>query len=235
MEQKIVWRKLLCIGICVLLFGTLFSWSTVGALSAGKIQLNKEEISLKTGETEKLKVLNTKKKVSWSSSDEKVAKVSAKGKVTAKAKGNAVITAKVKGKKYTCKVTVTKKQTMAAKVLAIVNKERKKQGLAALKKNSTLQKAANKRAKEIVEVFSHTRPDGTSCFTVLKEFDITYTACGENIAAGQNSAKSVMTSWMNSPGHKANILSSNFGEIGIGFYQDTKAPYRYYWVQLFKD
>lgn len=81
------------------------------------------------------------------------------------------------------------------------------------------------RAAETALYFSHERPDGTSCFTVSNR------AFGENIAAGQNSAKLVMKSWMRSQGHRENILRSNFASIGIGcFYQKNGTKC---WVQLF--
>ena len=74
----------------------------------------------------------------------------------------------------------------------LVNQERAKEGLPALKLDATLCQAAQKRAKEIKTKFDHTRPDGTGCFTVFKEFGISYMAAGENIAAGQTTPKQVM-------------------------------------------
>ena len=118
----------------------------------------------------------------------------------------------------------------ANQVLQLVNQERAKAGLSALTTNSTLTNAANKRAKETVQSFSHTRPDGTNFSTVLKEFNISYRAAGENIAYGQKSPQEVVTGWMNSPGHRANILNANFGKIGIGVYKSNGVIY---WSQLF--
>ncbi|MGN0579072.1 MAG: CAP domain-containing protein, partial [Ruminiclostridium sp.] len=71
-------------------------------------------------------------------------------------------------------------------------------------------------------------------FTVFEELGIRYGAAGENIAAGQRSASEVMESWMNSSGHRQNILSSNFRKIGIGLYKSPDG-YGYYWVQIFSD
>lgn len=115
-------------------------------------------------------------------------------------------------------------------VFELVNKARSQNGLAALTLDKSLCAAAEIRAKEIVRSFSHTRPDGTSCFTVLKESGISYRAAGENIAYGQRSASAVMNAWMNSSGHRANILSKNFGKVGVAcfIYGGTR-----YWVQLF--
>ncbi|MDO5292153.1 MAG: CAP domain-containing protein [bacterium] len=118
----------------------------------------------------------------------------------------------------------------ASQVLAIVNEERAKQGLSALTTTTALNNAATKRAKEIVSTFSHTRPDGTSGVTVLKEYGISYMAWGENIAYGQKSASAVMDAWMNSDGHRANILSSKFGKVGIGCYEQNGVLY---WTQVF--
>ena len=117
-------------------------------------------------------------------------------------------------------------------VLDLTNKERKKAGLGTFTLSDELCKVANIRAKEIVKSFSHTRPNGTSCFTVLKENGITYRTAGENIAYGQKTATIVMNAWMNSAGHRANILNKNFGKIGISCYEYGG---RKYWVQIFID
>ncbi len=118
----------------------------------------------------------------------------------------------------------------ADQVLKLVNEERAKEGLPALTTNKTLQSAANKRAQEIVQTFSHTRPNGTSCFTVLDEFGISYRSAGENIAYGQKTPEAVMNAWMNSSGHRANILKAGFGKVGIGVYKVNGVLY---WTQVF--
>lgn len=119
-------------------------------------------------------------------------------------------------------------------VIRLVNEERAKQGLQPLKKNNDLCKVAGVRAEEIVNVFDHTRPDGRDCFSVLNDYNIKYMAVGENIAGGQSNPEAVMYSWMNSPGHRSNILSESFGQIGIGFVKG-KGAYGTYWVQIFTD
>lgn len=121
-------------------------------------------------------------------------------------------------------------QAFTKEVLRLVNVERAKVGLNPVTTTSALEKAAFIRAKEIKQTFAHTRPDGTSCFTVLKDLNISYQACGENIAYGQRTPEAVMNAWMNSPGHKANILSSNFGKLGVGCYIVNNTVY---WTQLF--
>lgn len=115
-------------------------------------------------------------------------------------------------------------------VIRLVNVERANAGLSPLSKNGGACQGAAVRANEIVNTFSHTRPDGRSCFTVFEEVGVTYTSCGENIAAGQKSPEAVVTAWMNSPGHRANILDEGFEEIGVGV---VEVNGYFYWVQLF--
>lgn len=115
-------------------------------------------------------------------------------------------------------------------VFDLVNKERKANGLRVVTLSDELCKVADVRAKEIVKSFSHTRPNGTSCFTAFKENGITYRYAGENIAYGQKTATIVMNAWMNSSGHRANILNKNFGKIGIACYEYGGKKY---WVQVF--
>lgn len=119
----------------------------------------------------------------------------------------------------------------ARQVLDLVNKERAKEKLSKLSTTSLLGEAADKRAKEIVNTFSHTRPNGSSWSTVLKELKISYKAAGENIAYGQGTPQEVVKAWMNSPGHRANILNANFGKLGVGVYKDSKGII--YWTQIF--
>ena len=117
------------------------------------------------------------------------------------------------------------------RVVDLVNRERAKAGLNPVVLQENLTAAAQVRAKEIVTSFSHTRPNGTSCFTALKEAGVSYMGAGENIAYGQLSADAVMEGWMNSSGHRANILNKNFTKIGIGHYQNASGVH--YWTQFF--
>ena len=120
-------------------------------------------------------------------------------------------------------VSASEKYTKAFEVLSLVNKERTKRGLAALKMDTSLLETAMQRAYETVLYWNHTRPTGSSCFTANS---LMY---GENIAYGSTTAASVMNLWMNSAGHKANILG-DYKTIGIGcvYHNGT-----YYWVQCF--
>jgi len=121
-------------------------------------------------------------------------------------------------------------------VVYLVNCEREKYGLPPLIWDLNITKAALKRSEEIVDVFSHTRPNGEDCFTIFKEFGIDYMAAGENIAIGQKTPEKVVKGWMESPGHRENILSGNFGRIGVGAVKVQQGAYQgYAWVQLFAD
>jgi len=118
----------------------------------------------------------------------------------------------------------------AAEVLRLVNAERKKAGLAELGGTlAPLNAAANKRAQEIAAKFDHKRPNGSSCFTVLEEYNVSSAGSGENIAAGYAGPADVMAAWMKSAGHKANILG-NYSKLGVGVYEKDG---RLYWTQMF--
>lgn len=117
-------------------------------------------------------------------------------------------------------------------ILELVNKEREKNGLHKYKLNETLCKAAQKRAEELTSSFGHTRPDGTKFHTVFDEFNLNYKYAGENVAAGQKTPERVMEMWLASEGHRENILSPYFTEIGIG-YVETDDKYGAYWTQEF--
>ncbi len=119
----------------------------------------------------------------------------------------------------------------AEEVLRLCNIERANYGIAPLELDENLIECADIRAEEIVEEFSHTRPDGTSCFSVLK--GISYYTCGENIAAGHSTPEETVDQWMNSAGHRANILNGEFTKLGVGYCYDENGMYKNYWVQLF--
>lgn len=121
----------------------------------------------------------------------------------------------------------------AQKILELVNAERIKVGASPLTLNTSLCSAANIRAVEIVDCFSHTRPDGASFSTAIDSLNISYRGCGENIAAGQTSAEEVMSQWVASEGHYNNIINPNYTQLGVGYYLDNNSTYKYHWVQLF--
>ena len=117
--------------------------------------------------------------------------------------------------------------TLSYKVFEIVNQERIKAGVKPLKFNNDMYKAAMVRAKECDESFSHDRPNGTSCFTALKEAGVKYLSAGENIAMGYRTPADVMKGWMDSEGHRNNILNPNFTDFACGVYKSG------YWSQFF--
>ncbi len=119
----------------------------------------------------------------------------------------------------------------ANEVIRLVNEQRAQNGLKALTVDVNVQKAAQVRAKEQQQLFSHTRPNGTNCFTALKENGVSYRGAGENIAMGQRSPEQVMNGWMNSEGHRKNILNAKFTNIGVGVHKDSNG--KYYWTQMF--
>ena len=119
----------------------------------------------------------------------------------------------------------------ANEVVRLVNEERAKAGLPALTVDRGAASAAQVRAKEIERSFSHTRPDGSSFNSALTEAGVNFSGAGENIAYGQNSPEKVMEGWMNSSGHRANILNSSYTSIGVGHYQNASGVN--YWTQLF--
>ena len=119
----------------------------------------------------------------------------------------------------------------AVSVLDLVNENRASYGLAPLTLASDLCDDADIRAEEIVSLFSHTRPDGSSCFTVI---DGSYRRVAENIAAGLAPPEETVDQWMNSPGHRANILAPELRELGVGYCYADGSAYGHYWVQLFR-
>ena len=130
------------------------------------------------------------------------------------------------------KVTVSGVQNYdyVHEVLDLVNEERAKNNLDPLVLDNKLTEKAMIRAAEIYDTFAHTRPNNTSCFTILN--DVPFWTTGENIAAWQTKPSYVMDSWMNSDGHRANILDADFKAIGIGH---INVGGRNYWVQMFTD
>lgn len=117
------------------------------------------------------------------------------------------------------------------KVLELVNIERRKAGVAPLRFSNELLEASAIRAEEITRYFNHTRPNGQPHSSLIK--DGKYTV-GENIAAGDTAPEGVVNSWMNSPGHRANILNPDYTEIGVGYAYKEDSEYKHYWVQMFK-
>lgn len=207
------------------------------------IKLNMSTITIDAGEKFDLEIATlepfnaavNKANATWKSGNKKVAVVE-NGIVTGISGGSTKITVKLSGKTTTCTVKVnaapvepgsSNESPLVSQVLTLINKERSKKGLSALKNDARLAEAANIRAKEIVEKFDHTRPNGMTCFSLIP-----YSAShgGENIAAGYETAEAVVQGWMNSEAHKKNLLKSEYRESGVGLYTFNG---RNYWVQMF--
>ncbi|SEO16871.1 CAP domain-containing protein [Paenibacillus sp. OV219] len=132
------------------------------------------------------------------------------------------------GSTTTPTTSTTDKSTFAAQVVTFVNQERAKTGLTALKSDTLLTKVALDKAKDMYtnNYFDHNSPTYGSPFDMMRAYGVTYSYAGENIAKGQRTPAEVMTAWMNSPGHKANIMSANYKKIGVAYYNGE-------WVQEF--
>ena len=124
-------------------------------------------------------------------------------------------------------------RAMEQEVLKLVNQARAENGLNPLSWADDLADIARAHSADMIErgFFSHTNPDGQSPFDRIKNNGISYRAAAENIAYGQPNAESVMNSWMNSAGHRANILNANLKEIGIGAVKNSNGIV--YWTQVF--
>lgn len=124
--------------------------------------------------------------------------------------------------------TDSTKSDFAAQVVKLVNAERAKAGLSALASDALLDKVALAKAKDMSDnkYFAHQSPTYGSPFDMMKQFGVTYSYAGENIAQGQKTPQEVVTAWMNSEGHRANILNKNYTQIGVGYYNG-------YWAQEF--
>ena len=122
---------------------------------------------------------------------------------------------------------------LEAEVLRLVNAERTSRKLPPLALNSSLSSVARLKSQDFINknYFAHQSPTYGSPFDMMKKQGIGFVAAGENIAKGQNTAAAVMKSWMASPGHKANILSAVYNQIGIGTAKDSKG--NLYWTQMF--
>lgn len=120
-----------------------------------------------------------------------------------------------------------------AQVVKLVNQERAKAGLKPLTHNWELSRVARYKSMDMRDrgYFSHTSPTYGSPFTMMNNFGIRSSAAGGNIAEGQSTPQAVVTSWMNSPGHRANILSTNYTQIGVGYAAGGSG--RHYWTQMF--
>lgn len=126
--------------------------------------------------------------------------------------------------------TVTSQTAFENKVLELVNAERAKNGLSALQMDESVRKVARVKSSDMSQnnYFSHTSPTYGTPFEMLKSYGISYKSAGENIAQGYTSPEAVVNGWMNSSGHRANILNARYTHIGIGYEANGN-----YWTQMF--
>lgn len=127
-------------------------------------------------------------------------------------------------------VPIKEQASVEQEVVKLINVERANAGLPALKNDWELARVAESKSQDMhdKQYFDHTSPTYGSPFDMMKTYGITYKSAGENIAQGQKSAAEVVKAWMNSEGHRANILSKNFTHIGVGYVKDGN-----YWTQMF--
>ena len=124
----------------------------------------------------------------------------------------------------------TQVSSFESEVVRLVNLERAKKGLKPLVEDWQLSRVARYKSQDMKDrkYFSHTSPTYGSPFEMMKKFGITYRTAGENIAMGQRTPRAVVDAWMNSSGHRANILNSSFTKIGVGYVANG-----HYWTQMF--
>ncbi len=230
---------------------------------AGTISLNKSSVKVTAGKTALVKAtVKGIKSVGCSSSNAYISKGSIgpwdnKQTVNIKIKGIKAGTSKIKvyltedrsiSKTITVKVVPDKEEnntenpdeksavedmSYAEQVLYYVNIEREKAGVTALELDDKLCEAADIRSAELLTSYSHTRPDGTECFTVLDDVGCKKGAAAENIACGYKSAEEVVNGWMDSKGHRTNILNPQYTIMGASMAYDKNLKYKYYWAQVF--
>lgn len=129
--------------------------------------------------------------------------------------------------------SLTDVKSQENEVIRLLNVQRSKGGLQPLTQNWQLSRVARYKSQDMIDkgYFSHTSPTYGSPFRMMESFGIRYSAAGENIAMGQRSPAEVMNAWMNSPGHRNNIMSPSFTQIGVGLAKDKNG--RMYWTQMF--
>ena len=115
-------------------------------------------------------------------------------------------------------------------VIRLVTEIRVQNGLSALTYNWELSRVARYKSQDMVDnrYFSHTSPTYGTPFQMIRSFGLSYRSAGENIAYGQRTPQAVVNAWMNSSGHRANILSSSYTQIGVGYVANG-----HYWTQMF--
>jgi len=130
-------------------------------------------------------------------------------------------------------ITIIDLAAFSAEVFLLTNAERTDAGLPTLSPRTELTQIAEIRANEIIQLFSHDRPDGRDFSTVFTDNNVSYRFAGENLAAGQRTPSEAVRGWMNSPGHRENMLRSEYGHLGVAVTMDGNG--RLYWTQMFSN
>ncbi len=134
------------------------------------------------------------------------------------------------GQRLTIPQISTSVQNFEEEVARLVNEQRAKNGLSPLTLNWELSRVARYKSEDMARnrYFSHTSPTYGTPFEMIRSFGLSYRSAGENIAYGQRTPAAVMDAWMNSSGHRANILNASYTQIGVGYYANGN-----YWTQMF--
>ena len=185
-------------------------------------EINKNPVSTTetTAATTTNKATTTKKEITTTTAK----KVTTTKKITTTKKAASTTTTQAASKPN---YTVNSSNSDIRGVYNLVNQQRANSGVSKLEYRNDLQSAANTRAKELATNFSHTRPNGSACFTAI---NVSYKTAGENIAYGSDDVSGTMNQWMNSKNHRENILSTKYTGIAVGCYEKDGVKY---WVQLF--
>lgn len=224
-------KKIICGMMSCLIVLSMIFMGNVSVKAASTPELSNSNITLVKGKTGNIKIQDAsaseKAEAEWESSNPKVVTVTQTGRLKAKEIGEAKIIVSVAGKKLVCKVTVESLTTnYTEKVVSLTNERRVQNGLSKLKKDERLMKAAQVRARELAEKFSHERPNGDSYLTVLVDYSIKHYGAMENIFKAEDNPISVVAAGMEDPGKRAIILKSEYTHMGVGYYNG-------YWVQFF--
>jgi len=148
--------------------------------------------------------------------------------------GEAVITVTAaNGVSGRLSINVVDLVALADEVFRLTNIERENAGLEPFVRTSALTQVAAVRAGELIRHYSHNRPDGRDCYSAYSDYNVSFLGAGENIAMGQRTPEEVVRAWMNSTGHRENILRAGFGRLGVGAAMDDRG--RMHWSQNFAD
>lgn len=212
-----------------------------GGVAATRVLLDQRELTMERGDTYQLKVTmkpsNASPAVTFTSSNEKVATVDQNGKVTAVGDGYAEITVETPNNlKFTCAVLVRypsayfKQGKQAAEMAALIQKARADANASAFQETASMNKAADVRAQELVQSFAHKRPNNKNGFTVLKEYNISYSVAYEVMARGYSTAKELMQELLQDSDSVKAIKNRSYKYMAVGH---AKSGGTDYWIILF--